>query len=59
MTPAKLQQWQNKWKYATEKQTSDLFKAVFPNELSFSQRSTIQNFVKERIQNERATATRS
>ena len=51
MTPAKLKEYQDQWNSAR--------KTWEPNQISTEQKQILKSFVKERIQNERATATRS
>ena len=58
MTPAKLKCFQDKFK-EMEENKSDLFNSLLPNQLTSSQYNLLKTFVTERIQNERATATRS
>ena len=57
MTPAKLQYYQHRFQH--ELNRNSFLKALCPNHLTETQQVIIQSFVKERIQNERATATRS
>ena len=58
MTPTKLQYYQDRFQLLDFNRNS-FFKALCPNQLTEPQKVIIQSFVKERIQNERATATRS
>ena len=57
MTPAKLQYYQDRFQH--ELNRNSFLKALCPNQLTEPQQVIIQSFVKERIQDERATATRS
>ena len=57
MTPAKLQYYQDRFQH--ELNRNSFLKALCPNHLTETQQTIIQSFVKERIQDERATATRS
>ena len=56
MTPQRLEDHQNQWKKATAAKPTVL-NILFPNILTRRQKSVIETFVKERIQNERAIAT--
>ena len=56
MTPAKLQYYQDRFQHELNRNS---LKDLCPNHLTETQQTIIQSFVKERIQNERATATRS
>ena len=58
MTPAKLKYFQDKFK-EIEENKSNFFNSIFPNQLTLKQYNLLKTFVTERIQNERATATRS
>ena len=58
MTPAKLKCFQDRFK-EMEENKSDFFNSILPNQLTLKQHNLLKTFVTERIQNERATATRS
>ncbi len=58
MTPAKLKYFQDIFK-EMEESKSDYFNSILPNQLTSRQHHLLETFVTERIQNERATATRS
>ena len=58
MTPAKLKYFQDEFK-EMEENKSDYFNSILPNQLTSRQQHLLETFVTERIQNERATATRS